>query len=79
MTFFLLRDLFEFFFSRTDHERLHTVVGTEVDNNVMSLSSTSPSQLGPVSRVLLEGYRLKDSDRVIKKSIVEKQDPGTGI
>ena len=77
--FFLLRDLFEFFFSRTDHERLHTVVGTEFDGKVMVRSAASPSQLGPVSLVLLEGYRLKDRDRVIKHSIIEQQDLGTGI
>ncbi|WP_306538018.1 hypothetical protein [Megasphaera sp.] len=77
--FFILRDFFEFFFSHSDYERLHTVVGTEFDSKVMVRSSTSPSQLGPVSLVLLEGYRLKDRDRVIKQSIVEQQDPGTGI
>lgn len=77
--FFILRDLFEFFFSHSDYERLHTVVGTEFDSKVMIRSSTSPSQLGPVSLVLLEGYRLKDSERVIKQSIIEQQDPGQGI
>ena len=74
--FFILKDLFEFFFVQTDYERLHTVVGTDFDSKVMRRSAASPSQLGPVSLVLLEGYRLKDSEKVIRPSIIEQRDIG---